>query len=56
MISLSSYPKCSCGGEFVPLTHRKRFKEPEVYDEEKLAEEEVLIWRCVKCEKVVEMP
>jgi predicted RNA-binding Zn-ribbon protein involved in translation (DUF1610 family) len=53
-IELGTYPKCACGSELVPVYQRKKFKEPETHDEDKLAEEEVMIWRCSKCEKVVE--
>ena len=55
-IELNTYPKCNCGGEFVPVYQRRKFKEPEFHDEDKLSEEEVMIWRCAKCKEVVEFP
>jgi len=53
-IELGAYPKCVCGSELVPIYQRRKFKEPEMHDEDKLSEEEIMIWRCSKCEKVVE--
>jgi len=53
---MNAYPKCNCGGELVPVYQRRKFKEPEMHDEDKLAEEEVMIWRCSKCKEAVDFP
>ncbi len=53
-LTFSSYPKCECGSDMVPILKEARASSDWIEANDYLMEQTRLLWKCVKCGKVVD--